>query len=653
MIVCALASCRATSLKIKSRDLKSRSAQPAGDGSAGGRTNCAVNYENQIAGILERSCNSCHAAGGKAAIAPFDSFAHTKERAQAILSRTRDRSMPPEGSGLSLTPDEFAKIETWISSGTPLNETSCSNPVAECKVRVPTNGTSARRLSNYELTQTIRETFGEGAATFSKGAMVRFPVDTDSRHFFDTEMPKGLTNQVTDAYQLVGETIGSYFIQNDTTRAELHSCLNMADPPVDGCVSPWLSAIAAKAFRRPISREELEDFLKVYSATKDYSRDDAIKSIISAVVQSPHFVNHLEIDPTGPQGSPGVFILNQFEMASRLSYAMWGSPPDASLLAFAERGELASIDRLKSEALRLSNDPKTKSYAKHFLKQNFGTYNTASLAYSTDFLQGIDVTGLGYAAASEFDEFLLYLFDNNKPYEDIFLSRKAYFDPTLRGTAALQLIYGVPATGWTELPPERSGVPTRAHFLMQSGNHPKPIIRGVEMRKEILCDTLPPPPPGAETSKQSTDPNLGTNERAHALTGVQPCSTCHSKINPAGYLLSSFDSIGRFRTSEKLFDAQGLFVNSVPIQTSYSPVIRSKDEAVVQGANGLTQALAKSDMPLLCLAEKRVSFLTGLPRRLSNDCVVNDIADTFKNGGLKNLFSGFITPEFLLRKVDP
>src|SRR6185436_9585692 len=152
--------------------------------------------------------------------------------------------------------------------------------------------------------------------------------------------------------------------------------------------------------------------------------------------------------------------------------------------------------------------------------------------------------------------------------------------------ARLAKLYGVAAWNGTGAPPslpagQRAGLLTRALFLSTGTANTRPIMKGVFVRTNVLCDTIPPPPPGANAKPPELGPNMTTRESVEAITEMPKttCAGCHANlINPLGYATEDFDALGRFRSAQRLFDGSGAETGTKPIDTRVVPQVNLGDQ---------------------------------------------------------------------------
>jgi hypothetical protein len=208
--------------------------------------------------------------------------------------------------------------------------------------------------------------------------------------------------------------------------------------------------------------------------------------------------------------------------------------------------------------------------------------------------------------------------------------------------ARLAKLYGVSAWNGTAAPPalpagQRSGLLTRALFLASGSANTRPIMKGVFLRTNILCDTIPPPPPGANAKPPELGPNMTTRESVEALTEMTgtTCASCHQlAINPLGFATEGFDALGRFRTSQRLFDATGKETGTKAVNTATVPQVVYGDQTAISTPAELMSLMLTSGKVEACLSRSFFRFTYGRWETPAADgCALEDARKALKNGG--------------------
>ncbi|HUY88175.1 MAG TPA: DUF1592 domain-containing protein [Pirellulales bacterium] len=302
-----------------------------------------------------------------------------------------------------------------------------------------------------------------------------------------------------------------------------------------------LRRFARRAFRRPVAEADLEPFVRLIEAKLAQGRsfEQAVRAGLTAVMVSPRF---LYLDER-----PGK--LDDFALASRLSYFLWSSMPDESLLALAEQGQLSQPEVLHAEVERLLNDPRAAAFTENFVGQWLG-------------LRDIDFTEPSHLLYPEFDEMLKVsmvreteLFFAEVLQQDLSLTNFVASDfSMLNGRLARH--YGIPGVeGWefrkTPLPAgsHRGGLLTMASVLKvtANGTSTSPVMRGAWVLDRILGAPPSPPPPNVSALEPDIRGATTIREQLAKHRQLESCGSCHRRIDPPGFALESFDVIGGWR----------------------------------------------------------------------------------------------------------
>lgn len=386
-------------------------------------------------------------------------------------------------------------------------------------------------------------------------------------------------------------------------------------PEQEGCLETYVYALGERLHRRPLTDDQAGVYLELAAAIEaEASSEDAAAGIAEAMLQSPYFLYRLEDERTGDPGA--VYRVDGYELASRLSFFLWQSAPDAALLDFAAGPEgdgSYDEDALANEVDRMLADPKFARSRRQF----WGDYTLASIS--------------GFSAADpevreQLRESLLATLDRisgvDLPPEDL----ATLFTGTeflLTGDVAA-LAGGVAKGDGLELYEagelqERYGVLTHPGFLAALGTTSF-VGRGLFMTERLLCQHILPPPSDEGTANAIMDTAMQTEEltprgASEFRFGLEPvCLTCHTQFEPIAYAFERYDMQGGYT----LTDAQGRDLFS----DGNLPPFKERPEIPFADAHELFDGLAATDATYRCLVEQMMEYATGHSAALAEDSVL-------------------------------
>ena len=334
------------------------------------------------------------------------------------------------------------------------------------------------------------------------------------------------------------------------------------------CARTILSRLARRAYRRPVTEEEVETLLGFYQTGRSKMNfESGIQKAIERLLVSFNFLYRIERDPPGAE-TGAVHQISQVELASRLSFFLWSSIPDNELLDVALRGELRDPVVLERQVRRMLNDPRSRALVDNFAGQWLTVRRVH--AWQPD--------------PSRFD-----LFDENLRHA--FLEETALFlDSQLREDRGVVVMLGADYTFVNErlarhyeIPgvygerfrkvtldgAGRGGLLGQGSILMVTSypDRTSPVVRGVWLLENILG--TPPPPSVPALEPKTEDGQLRSMKEQMALHRANPaCAVCHVRIDPVGFALENFDAVGRWRTERDGIpvDAIGVFADGSQIE---------------------------------------------------------------------------------------
>ncbi|HKO93173.1 MAG TPA: DUF1592 domain-containing protein [Polyangiaceae bacterium] len=321
----------------------------------------------------------------------------------------------------------------------------------------------------------------------------------------------------------------------------------------DVCARGFLADLAHRAFRRPVSAEELADLSEVFAVGREASFEQGVQLATQAVIASPSFSYRTEFGDTTVDATTGARQLGGTELASLLSYWLTDGPPDADLLAAAEAGQLSQPGEIERQVARLLASPAAQDSITLTLMAAWGMSNLFGSAKDPTLFPEYGPL----LQSNMFEETRLFLnhvlWSPGSSVDQVLTSRTSFVN------AALAKLYGVPFTGSdptefveVELPPDqRAGLLTQPSLLAarSRSDNTSVVARGLFVRSELLCLPRPPPPPEAVIAQvqELLAADLTERERAEFRAATSPCNGCHASIDGFGLMLETYDAIGRYR----------------------------------------------------------------------------------------------------------
>lgn len=391
----------------------------------------------------------------------------------------------------------------------------------------------ARRLSRDEYDNTLRDILrDESRPGFSKlPEDVNDPFDNDYR----TQQPSAV---LVEAAETLALEAADRLIADPARRDAVVGCTPLS-PADTECLRSFVEHFGRLALRRPLEAAEVQRLV----AFSDFAveRGDfyaAVKMVVGALLQHPEFLYRVEIGTPVP-GRPGVARLNDYEVATRLSYFLWGTTPDDSLLDLAGAGRLSKPEDVRAAAATMLEDPRARARVDRFHALWLGYHQLPHAAELTSAMRKES------AALVE-----RIVFDEKRPWTDVLTASETYVD------ANLAEVYGLeaPASGFEWMsysgPGERAGLLSHGSFLSVNGKFgdTSPTQRGKLIRERLLCQTIPPPPPEVNVDEppvSEASPCKWESYAAHREMGS--CAGCHNHMDPVGFGLENFDQTGRWR----------------------------------------------------------------------------------------------------------
>lgn len=516
-----------------------------------------------------------------------------------------------------------------------------------------------RRLTKVQYESSLRdllatalgsEVEAQGVLTESADELSRLPEDIrvqlpEDRHGSYRRLDQTVQQTHVDAWLQVGESLGRSLTQQERLPSLLGACATGAASDADAreCIRRFVENFGQLAFRRPLTSEEVDFYVSFYEPGAGID-PAGVADVVTGLVNAPQFLYLVEHGEQALDGHEDTFALSAWELAQRLSYHFWNSMPDARLRELARSGELLVDEVYEGEVERLWADARTHDTITRFFREWLKLEdlpeldrNVLDAVFSSFAVENLPSADLRAAMIDEVLELLnYYTWDVPSGLGQIFLTPYSFTK-----SDELARIYGIEAWDGSSAPPElegRPGILTRAAFLATGTANTRPIMKGVFIRTNVLCDEIPPPPANANAIPPELSPDLTTREVVEALTegpANAGCAGCHQNlINPLGFATEGFDSLGRARTEQRLFDSDGVSLGSKPVDTRAIPQVIIGDQTEVSGAAELMEAIASSGKLEACFARHYFRFSFGRFENLAEDgCVLEQMEKALLDTG--------------------
>jgi hypothetical protein len=511
------------------------------------------------------------------------------------------------GSGGAIAPDGGGPADGGAADGAV---GACPSPVAP--------PSPLRRLTRFEYNNTVRDLFantGRPADSLPADGFTNLAV----------ESPAGL--ELVDGYHKLAHDFAVAATRDAAAVAAVAGC----DPAAGkaACEQTFIRDFVARVFRRAAAPDDAAEFGEVFATGRRLGGDFAggVRAVVEVALQSPEFLYRVERgEPVGP-AQPGLARPTPHEMAARLSYLLWGSTPDSTLLLSASQGRLRTKAEIEAQARRLLADDRAHDVVRYF------TFQLMRL-HDADYLPNLGVNA-GFTqqiADLMLEETRLYIDEvtwrGPGNFQALLTSPISFLNGPL---AAFYGVPGVTGDGFTKVsldPARHGGLLTQASILARTSNasSSSPSNRGLLVLQQILCGQIASPPLNETPPALST--TLTTRERYQQATGSAACAACHVHIDPVGFAFEHYDAVGRWRDSE----------NGRPVDAR-GEIVQTDARGSFDGAVELAQRLAASQDARACYVGKWMGFAYGRAETADDACSRRLLMDAFaaSNGNIPEL----------------
>ncbi|MGK4008037.1 DUF1592 domain-containing protein [Sorangium sp. So ce1036] len=477
-----------------------------------------------------------------------------------------------------------------------------------------------RRLTRFEYNNTVRDLLGDTTQpAFS------LPSEDLGNGFGNDADTQSVSSLLAEQLGTVAEGVAQRATVTPEALARLAPCASdVTAANEEACARTIIERLAPRAYRRPLAAGEADELLALYTAGRaDATFAVGVATVIEALLQSPDFLYRVEWGTPDPE-RPELRRPTGDEMATRLSYLLWGTMPDEELRMAAQAGELSTKEGVRAHAERMLADPRARRVIRFFFDNLLPISNLADLERDAETFPTFS-RAIGSLMREETQRFLEHeIFEGTGTWPSILTAPYTFVNGPL---AEFYGISGVTGDAFQKVPldtTQRLGLLTQAGVMAGTthSNLTNPVVRGSFVVQKLMCRVIPLPTGEILEQVKPPEPYTGATARERYSKHSQDpvCAGCHKFMDPIGFSFENYDAVGLFRTTENdvTIDASG----SVP-----------GTEGTVNGPIELVRKLAETEEAQRCFAAHWVEFAYGLTLRAEDTCTREAVTAAFEASG--------------------
>lgn len=511
-------------------------------------------FRSRVSPFIKNYCIRCHSnrrptRGGVNFSPALKAPGHAafSQQWKKAVARVHAHDMPPEHVSKQPTAEERQVFKTWIAKIKYLS-TKDPGPFV------------IRRLTKTEYANTLHDLFGVDP-TIADG----LPDEVSGEGYLNSLSPLQLEQYLTIAEKVLNQILAPEGAPPTKMQKRLLGELPPRETDVRASARSVAQSLARRTYRRPPSEEELEVLLKVFDLGRQnkLSYQAAVRLMLKAMLVSPQFLFITPAKEVKP--GAGIVPLDDYQLASRLSYLLWATMPDDKLMALADSGKLHERSVLKAQVIRLLRDPRSRALFDGFGAQWLGLGDLQTQTFDPDKFPQMT----SKMRTAMYDEVRL-LFESivreNRNVMELIDCEYTYLNENLATIYGLEkTVIGAKMRKVQLSDGNRGGILGMPAVLAATSfpTRTSPVKRGVWVLEQLLGDHVPAAPPDVpslEKQDKQKVANLTLRERTELHRKNPVCANCHKILDPIGFGLENFDAIGRWRerddNGEKI-DASG------------------------------------------------------------------------------------------------
>lgn len=510
-----------------------------------GQEAVANTFVGTIVPFLEANCTGCHGGEEPEGGMGFDKYTTTAnvqtdyERWETIRRVVIEAQMPPADEEQPTA----KSIESFVAAiDAELAKFDCSASKRPGRVTL-------QRLNRVEYNNTIRDLVG-----LDLDLAKDFPSDDVGEGFDNIGDVLTLPPLLMEKYLAAAQTIAERALKDKAARKRIivQDGETLEEKVVAARVN--IGQFAERAFRTQVDSDDLDRLFELMRfAYQSGSDDDEIyATVVTAILASPRFLFRIEKDPSSSD-EDGIRELNDFELATRLSYFLWSTMPDKALFEVAKAGKLADPEVLAAQAARMLADPKADALVQNFAGQWLQLRDVTRLTPDPDLFSNVSPQ-LQQDMRKETEAVFANIMRNNRSVMRLLDADYTFVNKRLADYYGMT--DGIAGIGdefqQVALTGNRRGILTHASILMLTSNPTRtsPVKRGKWILDNILGEPPPPPPPNIPELSEDGETLGSLREQMEQHRANESCAVCHRKMDALGFGLENFDAVGAWREKD-------------------------------------------------------------------------------------------------------
>ncbi len=582
-------------------------------------------FEAEVAPLIAKHCLECHdtaTAKGKLDLSrKSTAFAQRKHGKPIVPGKLADsllwesiasNEMPDERPPLS--DEEKAIIKKWIENGAHWTTEVIDPSIFRNDGKVRQNW--VRRLTISEYIATVTASVGVDVGHEARQIL---PADLRADGFNNTAYNLGVDFKHVEAYSRLAEIVAEKMDIDAFTRrfGRSRKLIDKDNRALIAAMGKWL-------LRGPLREDEIVTYRGIATTAASAGGDfrEAMTLVIESMLQSPRFIYRIE----NQRGAGAVEPVNEYELASRLSYIIWGASPDRELMSAADSGDLFDRNELAAHVKRMLGDSRAVERSLQFVSQWLDLERLNNLRPNAKKFPKWNAQLAGDMRDETLAYFREVVWQQKRPLAELLNSQVTFATPRLAAHYGLKPQGDGLARYNVASVPGRGGILTHGSVLTVGGDEASMVSRGLFVLKDLLRGFVKDPPPCVNTTPVPTKEGLTQRGIAEQRIANVACGGCHIKFEPLAFGLEKFDGIGAFHEKDEhgnvlRDDGQILFPGTgkpINYQTSAE----------------LMNLLARSDRVSECLTWKVAQFALGRPLTATDAPILDKIhREAQKNGG--------------------